>query len=84
MFGEEGCVVAYIRTINDMYKGVKTSVTTSRGETEDFPIDIRLHQGPALSPFLLTKGIQNAEPCVCYLLIILFLSMRLGINLMAS
>jgi len=52
--------VAYIRAIEDMYEGVKTSVRSP------FPIDIGLHQGSALSPFLfaiimdeLTRGIQG-------------------------
>jgi len=46
--------VAYIKTINDMYEGVKTNVRTSVGETKYFPIDIGLHQGSFLSPLLLT------------------------------
>ena len=56
----------YIRAIKDTYEGVKTNVRTSRGNTEDFPIDIGLHQGSTFSPFLftiiivvLTKGIQS-------------------------
>jgi len=47
-------LVAYIKVIKDMYEGVKTSVRTSAGDIEDFPIDIRLHQGSSLSPFLFT------------------------------
>jgi len=57
-------LMAYIRTIKDMYEGVNTSVRTSVDDTEYFLIDIGLHQGSALSPFLfmivmdeLTRGI---------------------------
>ena len=46
--------VVYIKVIKDMYEGVKTSVRTSAGDTEYFPIDIELHQGSALSLFLFT------------------------------
>jgi len=46
--------VAYIKVIKDMYEGVKTSVTTSAGDAEYFSIDIELHQGSALNPFLFT------------------------------
>ena len=59
----------YIRAIRDMYKGAKTSIRTAAGDTEVFPIDIGLHQGSALSPFLfavaldeLTKEIQDEVP----------------------
>jgi len=52
-----------------MYDGVKTSVRTSEGDTEDVPIDIGLHQVSALSPFMftilmdvLTKEIQGEVP----------------------
>ena len=44
--------VGYIRVIQDMYERVMTSVRTHRGETNDFPIRIGLHQGLALSPYL--------------------------------
>jgi hypothetical protein len=46
-----------------------TSVRTSDGDTNDFPINIRLHQGSALSPYLfallineVTRDIQNGIP----------------------
>ena len=47
-------LIAYMRVIKDMYNGVRTRVRTLAGDTDDFPIDIGLHQGSALSPFLLT------------------------------
>ena len=53
----------------DLYEGVKTRVRSSVGDTEYFPIDIGLHQGSALSPFLftivmdeLTREIQDEVP----------------------
>jgi hypothetical protein len=44
----------YITLIKDMYDNVVTSVRTSDGDTNDFPINIALHQGSALSPYLFT------------------------------
>jgi hypothetical protein len=35
-----------------MYDNIVTSVQTSDGDTDDFPIKIGLHQGSALSPYL--------------------------------
>ena len=59
----------YIDIIKDMYEGVSTSVRTSVGETEKFPITLAVHQGFALSPFLfaivmdeLTRSIQDGIP----------------------
>ena len=56
--------VSYIEVSKDMYAGVRTRVRTLGGK--DFPIDIRLHQGSALSFFSstmvmdeLTRGIQD-------------------------
>ena len=37
----------YMRVIRDMYEGVRTRVRTVIRHTEDFPIDIGLHQGSA-------------------------------------
>jgi hypothetical protein len=42
----------YITLIKDMYDNVVTSVRTSDGDTNDFSINIGLHQGSALSPYL--------------------------------
>ena len=49
-----------------MYEGAKTSVKTSRGNTDELSIDIGLHQQLVVSPFLftivideLTKGIRD-------------------------
>jgi hypothetical protein len=42
----------YITLIKDMYYNVVTSVRTSDRDTNDFPINIGLHQGSALSPYL--------------------------------
>jgi hypothetical protein len=55
----------YITLIKDMYDNVMVSVRTSDEDTNDFPINIGLHQGSALSPYLfalvmdeVTKDIQ--------------------------
>lgn len=42
-FKEEKCLCDYIRVIQYMYEGVTTSERTTRYETKDFPIGIRLH-----------------------------------------
>jgi hypothetical protein len=42
----------YITLIKDMYDNIVTSARTSDGDTNDFPINIGLHQGSALSPYL--------------------------------
>jgi hypothetical protein len=42
----------YITLIKDMYDNIVTSVRTSNGDTNDFLINIGLHQGSALNPYL--------------------------------
>jgi hypothetical protein len=59
----------YITLIKDIYDNVMTSVRTSDGDTNDFPINIELYQGSALGPYLfalvmdeVTKDIQCGIP----------------------
>nr|GEX48332.1 retrovirus-related Pol polyprotein LINE-1 [Tanacetum cinerariifolium] len=56
----------YSRVIKDMYEGAKTRVRTTAGNTEYFPVNLGLHQGSAISPYLFTlildelsRGIQE-------------------------
>jgi hypothetical protein len=59
----------YITLIKNMYDNVVISVRTSNGDTNDFPINIGLHQGSALSPYLfalvmdeVTRDMQGGIP----------------------
>jgi hypothetical protein len=59
----------YITLIKDMYDNIVTSVRTSDGDTNDFPINIGRHQGSALSSYLfalvmdeVTRDIQGSIP----------------------
>jgi hypothetical protein len=59
----------YITLIKDMYYNVMTSVQTSDRDTNDFPINIGLHQGSALSSYQfalvmdeVTRDIQGGIP----------------------
>ena len=73
-FGKKMVRVEYIKVIKDMYEEVMTSVRTPRGETNDFPIRIGLHQGLTLSPYLfnlvldsLNASIQDQIPKCMFL-----------------
>ena len=59
----------YVRAIKDTYERARTCVRTPVGDTEYFSVDVGLHQGSALSPFLfaiiidaITKNIQDEVP----------------------
>ncbi|GJY57521.1 retrovirus-related pol polyprotein LINE-1 [Tanacetum coccineum] len=57
------------KVIQDMYEGAGTYVRTPTGNSEYFPVDVGLHQGSAISPYLfalildeLSRGIQESIP----------------------
>ena len=59
----------YVKLIQDMYRGCKTKVRSAVGESDSFNVDVGLHQGSALSPYLflilmdvLTEGVRNEVP----------------------
>jgi hypothetical protein len=79
----------YITLIKDMYDNVVTSVRTSDGDTNDFPINIELHQWSALSPYLfalvmdeVTRDIQDGIPwCMLFVdYVILVNESRTGVD----
>jgi hypothetical protein len=69
-----------------MYDNVVTSVRTSDRDTNDFPINMGLHQGSALNPYLfalvmdgITRDIYKVVSLgVCYLQMMWFWWMRVG------
>ena len=69
--------IAYMRVIKDMYDGVRIRVRTLVGDTDDFFINMRHHQGSALSTLLFniimdkfTREFKIRCLSVCYLLTI--------------
>ena len=49
---QSGVAEKYVRIVQDMYEGTATSVRCAVGMTKGFQVQVGLHQGPALSPFL--------------------------------
>ena len=49
---EKNILEKHIRIAQDMYKEIKTVVRCMSGTTEPFKVEVGLHQGSALSPFL--------------------------------
>ena len=46
-------------TVQDMYKECSTTVRSVVAETEGFQVEVGLHQGSALSPFLFAMLIDR-------------------------
>ncbi|KAK3568517.1 hypothetical protein QTP86_008630 [Hemibagrus guttatus] len=49
-----GVAEKYVRVVQDMYERSRTVVRCAVGQTEEFKVEVGLHQGSALSPFLFT------------------------------
>ncbi|KAK3555020.1 hypothetical protein QTP86_005711 [Hemibagrus guttatus] len=49
---KSGVAEKYVRVVQDMYERSRTVVRCAVGQTEEFKVEVGLHQGPALSPFL--------------------------------
>ncbi|KAK3557836.1 hypothetical protein QTP86_003178 [Hemibagrus guttatus] len=49
---KSGVAEKYVRVVQDMYERSRTMVRCAVGQTEEFKVEVGLHQGPALSPFL--------------------------------
>ncbi|XP_078790761.1 uncharacterized protein LOC101172684 [Oryzias latipes] len=47
-----GVAEKYVRVVQDMYERSMTVVRCAVGQTEEFKVEVGLHQGSALSPFL--------------------------------
>ncbi|KAK3556835.1 hypothetical protein QTP70_022272, partial [Hemibagrus guttatus] len=49
---KSGVAEKYVRVVQDMYERSRTVVRCAVGQTEEFKMEVGLHQGLALSPFL--------------------------------
>ncbi|KAK3553456.1 hypothetical protein QTP70_003499 [Hemibagrus guttatus] len=49
---KSGVADKYVRVVQDMYERSRTVVRCAVGQTEEFKVEVGLHQGSALSPFL--------------------------------
>ncbi|KAK3538100.1 hypothetical protein QTP70_029825, partial [Hemibagrus guttatus] len=49
---KSGAAEKYVRVVQDMYERSRTVVRCAVGQTEEFNVEVGLHQGSALSPFL--------------------------------
>ncbi|KAK3550946.1 hypothetical protein QTP70_010631 [Hemibagrus guttatus] len=49
---KSGVAEKYVRVVQDMYERSRTVVRCAVGQTEEFKVEVGLHQGSALSPIL--------------------------------
>ncbi|KAK3515358.1 hypothetical protein QTP70_018753 [Hemibagrus guttatus] len=56
---KSGIAEKYVRVVQDMYERSRTVVRCAVGQTEEFKVEVGLHQGSALSPFLFAMVIDQ-------------------------
>ncbi|KAK3536593.1 hypothetical protein QTP86_013788, partial [Hemibagrus guttatus] len=56
---KSGVAEKYVRVVQDMYERSRTVVKCAVGQTEEFNVEVGLHQGSALSPFLFAMVIDQ-------------------------
>ncbi|KAK3516670.1 hypothetical protein QTP70_021990 [Hemibagrus guttatus] len=66
---KSGVAEKYVRVVQDMYERSRTVVRCAVGQTEEFKVEVGLHQESALSPFLfaivmdqLSEEVRQASP----------------------
>ncbi|MCJ8736954.1 hypothetical protein PDJAM_G00018110 [Pangasius djambal] len=67
---KSGVAEKYVRVVQDMYERSRTVVRCAVGQTEEFEVEVGLHQGSVLSPFLfamvmdqLSEEVRQESPC---------------------
>ncbi|KAK3509487.1 hypothetical protein QTP70_035130, partial [Hemibagrus guttatus] len=58
---KSGVAEKYVRVVQDMYERSRTVVRCAVGQTEEFKVEVGLHQGSALSPFLFAIVMDQLE-----------------------
>ncbi|MCJ8737462.1 hypothetical protein PDJAM_G00024310 [Pangasius djambal] len=71
---KSGVAEKYVRLVQDMHERSRTVVRYAVGQTEEFKVEVGLHQGSALSPFLfamvmdqLSEEVRQESPCTMML-----------------
>ncbi|KAK2918243.1 hypothetical protein Q8A73_004989 [Channa argus] len=59
LYEESGVADKYVRVVQDMYESCKTVVRCAVGVTEEFKVEVGLHQRSGLSPFLFALVIDR-------------------------
>ncbi|MCI4385399.1 hypothetical protein PGIGA_G00049990 [Pangasianodon gigas] len=67
---KSGVAEKYVRVVQDMYERSRTVARCAVDQTEEFKVEVGLHQGLALSPFLfamvmdqLSEEVRQESPC---------------------
>ncbi|KAK3539458.1 hypothetical protein QTP70_008492 [Hemibagrus guttatus] len=67
---KSGVAEKYVRVVQDMYERSRTVLRCAVGQTEEFKVEVGLHQGLAMSPFMfamvmdqLSEEVRQESPC---------------------